>query len=185
MAVHIHPTALVNSKQIGDETRIWAFVNILEGAQIGSACNICDHSFIENKVIIGNRVTIKSGVYIWDGVHIADDVFVGPAVVFSNDLRPRSKNYKPIVETHLQQGCSIGAGSVLLAGIRIGKYAMTGIGSIVTRNVPDYALVYGNPARQHGWVDETGEKLNPVETGFWVSPAGIKFRETENGLERA
>jgi acetyltransferase-like isoleucine patch superfamily enzyme len=184
MAVHIHPTALVNSKKIGDDTRIWAFVNILEQAEIGNACNICDHCFIENDVTIGNGVTIKTNVSIWDGVHIADDVFVGPAVVFSNDLHPRSKNYKPVVETHLLQGCSIGAGSILLAGIRIGKYAMTGIGSVVTRDVPDYALVYGNPARQHGWVDESGEKLTADGTGLWSSPSGVKFRETTNGLER-
>ena len=178
----IHPNSIVETTSIGAGTRIWAFVHILPDVQIGDDCNICDHCFIESNVIIGNRVTIKSGIYIWQGVEVEDDVFLGPNIVFTNDLRPRSKNYKEAVKTKILKGASIGANSTILAGVTIGKYAMTGIGSVVTRNVPDYALVYGNPARQHGWVDEMGEKLTKVQDRQWQSVDGKVYMEENNCL---
>lgn len=181
----VHPTALVETEQVGADTRIWAFVHILKGAIIGSNCNICDHCFIENDVIIGNNVTVKSGIYIWDGAIIEDNVFLGPNVVLTNDLRPRSKNYHARPEKILiREYASIGANSTILCGITIGKYAMVGIGSVITKNVPDYALVYGNPAKQHGWVDEKGGKLTFNGLGLWKSAEGINYKESENGLTR-
>ncbi|RZK34659.1 MAG: N-acetyltransferase [Hymenobacter sp.] len=157
---YCHPYSLVETTSIGNGTRVWAFVHILSRAIIGANCNICDHCFIENDVTIGDNVTIKCGVYLWDGITLEDDVFVGPNVVFTNDVRPRSKNtaYKlePII---VKKGASLGANSTILAGVTIGKYALVGIGSVVTRDVPDYALVYGNPARQKGRVDEAGNKI--------------------------
>jgi acetyltransferase-like isoleucine patch superfamily enzyme len=161
-AYYIHPKAVVDTKAIGDKTRIWAFVHILKGAVIGSNCNICDHCFIENDVTIGDDVTIKSGVYIWDGTKIEDNCFIGPNVSFTNDLYPRSKVYpKKFPPLLIKEGASIGAGSVLLVGVTIGKYAMVGAGSIVTKNIGDYELVYGNPARNHGYICKCKNKITP------------------------
>ncbi len=160
MNKYIHPNALVETENVGDNSRIWAFVHILKGAKIGKNANICDNCFIENEVLIGDDVTVKCGVYIWDGVTIEDKVFVGPGVTFTNDLFPRSKNKKYKQEkTLLREGCSIGANATILAGVTIGKYAMVGAGSVVTKDVADYELVYGNPAEHKGNVNEDGNKI--------------------------
>lgn len=144
----IHPSSDVQSQTIGSGSRVWQYVVILPGAVIGADCNICSHCLIENDVIVGDRVTVKSGVQLWDGVRIADDVFIGPNVTFSNDRFPRSKQYPTeFPQTIVKAGASIGANATLLPGITIGKHAMIGAGSVVTKDVPDYALVLGNPAR--------------------------------------
>jgi acetyltransferase-like isoleucine patch superfamily enzyme len=180
---YIHPNSLVATEKIGNNTRVWAFVNILEGAQIGENCNICDHCFIENDVIIGDDVTIKCGVYLWDKARIGDKVMIGPNVVFTNDLRHRSKysdkEFYPVI---VKEGASLGANSTILAGVTIGKYAMTGIGSVVTKNVKDHALIFGNPAKQHGWVDFDGTKLVKLDKNLWKAESGTIFEEYENGL---
>ncbi|MCU0421888.1 MAG: N-acetyltransferase [Bacteroidia bacterium] len=178
----IHEKALVETDHIGDDTRVWAFVHILKGAKIGSNCNICDHCYIEYDVEVGNNVTIKCGIYLWEGVRLEDDVFLGPNVVFTNNPRPRSKQYIEHLKTYVHQGASIGANSTLLAGIHVGKYAMVGMASVVTRDVKDYALVYGNPARQHGWVDEAGNKLVEKEPKVWINDEGNLYDEGPNGL---
>ena len=180
----IHPSSFVNAASIGEGTRIWAFVNILSEAVIGNNCNICDHCFIENKVKIGNNVTIKSGVYIWDGVVIEDDAFIGPNVVFTNDIRPRSKHFKTPVSIIISKGASLGANTTILAGIKIGQYAMAGIASVITRDVPDYALVYGNPARFQGWVDETGEKLVEEKASLWRNQNHDYFIEENKTIKK-
>jgi len=156
----VHPDALIDhSAIIGDRTRIWAFAHILAGAHIGTDCNVCDHTLIEGAVRVGNRVTIKSGVFLWDGVVVEDDVFIGPCAAFTNDRRPRSRQYVPYPVTLLRRGCSIGANATVLPGVTVGCWAMVGAGAVVTRDVPDFALVYGNPARQHGWVCHCGEPV--------------------------
>jgi UDP-2-acetamido-3-amino-2,3-dideoxy-glucuronate N-acetyltransferase len=143
-----HPKAIVESSNIGEATRIWAFVHILPGAVIGKDCNICDHVFIENDVALGDRVTVKSGVQLWDGVRIEDDVFIGPNVAFTNDPFPRSKQYpEKYSVTLVQKGASIGANATILPGLTIGQNAMVGAGSVVTKNVPPNSMVMGNPAR--------------------------------------
>lgn len=142
-----HEQSLVESKTIGQDTRVWAFVHILPGAHIGSQCNICDHVFIENNVVIGDRVTIKCGVQIWDGITLEDDVFIGPNATFTNDLFPRSKQDFSLLQTIVKKGATIGANATILPGITIGENSMIGAGSVVTKDVPPNVLVVGNPAR--------------------------------------
>ncbi len=144
----IHPSSDVQSASVGARTRIWQYVVVLPNAVIGQDCNICSHCLIENDVVVGDRVTVKSGVQLWDGLRIGDDVFIGPNVSFTNDRHPRSGN-REFKKEHivLEDGCSIGAGAVILPGVRIGKEAMVGAGAVVTRDVPRAATVVGNPAR--------------------------------------
>lgn len=160
-APFLHPQALVDAGAVvGPRTRVWAFAHLAAGARVGADCNVCDHTFVEGGVTVGDRVTLKCGVYLWSGVSVEDDVFIGPAVVFTNDLRPRSKQYPPeFLPTRLRQGCSLGAGAILLPGLTIGRWAMVGAGSVVTQDVPDHALVLGNPARFRSWICQCGAKL--------------------------
>lgn len=156
----VHPSAICESENIGTNTRIWAFVHILKNASIGEDCNICDYCFVENDVTIGNRVTIKNGISVWDGITIEDDVFLGPNCVLTNDLYPRSKAYhNQNVKTLIKQGASVGANATIVCGITLGRYCMVGAGAVVTKDIPDFALVVGNPARFKYWVGKTGEKL--------------------------
>ncbi len=144
----IHPSSDVQSKQIGEGTRVWQYVVILPGAVIGRDGNICSHCFIENKVIVGDRVTVKCGVQLWDGVTLEDDVFVGPNATFTNDLNPRSRNdAAKLLPTLVKKGASIGANATILPGLTIGEGAMVGAGAVVTKDVPPRTLVVGNPAR--------------------------------------
>ena len=157
----IHKSAEVQTNSIGKGTKIWQNCLVLEGAVIGEKCNINYNVLIENDVIIGNNVTIKSGVQIWNGLRIEDDVFIGPNVTFINDLLPRSKDYsKIILKTVINKGASIGANSTILCGIIIGKYAMIGAASLVSKNIPDYTLWYGNPAVYKANICRCGNKLN-------------------------
>ena len=143
-----HFSALIeDGAMIGRNTKVWAFVHVLPGAKIGEDCNICDHVFIENDVIVGNRVTIKSGVQLWNGVKIEDDVFIGPNATFTNDIFPRSKHDYTCLSTHIKKGASIGANSTILAGVTIGENAMVGAGSVVTRDILPNTVVVGNPAQ--------------------------------------
>ena len=150
----VHPQALCESPHLGAGTRIWAFAPVLPGARIGADCNVCDHGFIENDVLVGDRVTIKCGVQLWDGVRLEDDVFVGPNATFTNDIFPRSKQYpQAFAHTEVRRGASIGANATILPGVTIGSRAMVGAGAVVTRNVPPNAVVVGNPAKIVGYVD--------------------------------
>jgi len=182
--ISIHPTALVASKQIGEGTRIWAFVNILAGARIGRDCNICDRCFIENDVSLGDRVTIKCGVSLYDGLVLEDGVFVGPDVTFSNDPRPRSGRHPASYpRTLAREGSSLGAGAIVLPGITIGRFAMVGAGALVTRDVPDFALAYGSPARVHGHVCRCGQTLR-FENGAAACGCGRHFELARAGEVR-
>jgi len=155
---YVHPQGLCETRQIGPRTRIWAFAHVLPKARIGADCNICDHVFIENDVIIGDRVTVKSGVQLWDGTRLGDDVFVGPNATFTNDKYPRSRRWlSELPLTQVGDGASIGANATILPGVTIGRNAMIGAGAVVTGNVPPNAIAYGNPARIRGYVD-AGER---------------------------
>lgn len=150
----IHALADVATSKIGVNTRIWQFVVVLDGATIGSDCNICSHVLIEGDVAIGDRVTVKSGVQIWDGMRIGHDVFIGPNVTFTNDKYPRSKVYPEyFLNTIIENGASIGAGAVILPGLIIGKNSMVAAGSVVTKDVLPDSLVMGNPARHVRFLD--------------------------------
>jgi UDP-2-acetamido-3-amino-2,3-dideoxy-glucuronate N-acetyltransferase len=151
----IHERALCESAKVGSGTRVWAFAHVLPGARIGEDCNICDGVFVEDDVVIGDRVTVKCGVQLWNGVTLEDDAFVGPNATFTNDLFPRSRQWIESARTIVRTGASIGANATILPGIEIGRGAMVGAGAVVTRSVPPHAIVVGNPARIHGYVETT------------------------------
>ncbi len=171
-AYYVHPTALVETTQIGKDTRIWAFTHVMNGVYIGENCNIGDHCFIEKGAIIGNYVTIKNGNMLFEGITLEDGVFVGPHVFFTNDLYPRSPRLPEAhgrYETHdwfkptlVKYGATLGAGAVILAGVTIGEFCTVGAGAVVTRDTLPYSLVAGNPAQQRGWVCQCGLKLRLV-----------------------
>jgi acetyltransferase-like isoleucine patch superfamily enzyme len=167
-----HPQAIVESTRIGKATRVWAFAHILPGAVIGEDCNVCDHVFIENDVVVGDRVTVKCGVQLWDGVRLEDDVFVGPNATFTNDPFPRSKKYPAeFSRTIVQKGASIGANATILPGVTIGQNAMVGAGAVVTGDVPPNSIVVGNPARIVSYVSETR---------FAEAPAGLSVPASQD-----
>lgn len=170
-----HETAIVETDSVGERTKIWAYVHILKNTIIGKNATICDHCFVEDGVEVGNNVTIKCGVYLWDGLRVEDNVFIGPNATFTNDKLPRSKNrnYHKL-STILKKGCSIGANATILPGIEIGEYAMVAAGSVVTKSIPNFALVIGSPARLKGYVCQCGEKLNFIEDSA-VCSCGEKF----------
>lgn len=173
MNYYKHELSDVKSTKIGSDTKVWQFAIILEGAVIGENCNINCHTFIENDVIIGNNVTIKSGVYLWDGIKIEDNVFVGANAAFINDKYPRSKKYPAkFSEILVKKGSSIGANATILGGIVIGSYAIVGAGAVVTKDIPNFALVYGNPAQIKGWVNESGEILTQKSENIYFDKAG-------------
>jgi UDP-2-acetamido-3-amino-2,3-dideoxy-glucuronate N-acetyltransferase len=163
MSAFIHSHALCESETVGEGTRIWAFAHVLPGAVIGEDCNICDGVFVEGDVVVGDRVTVKCGVQLWDGVTLEDDVFVGPNATFTNDIFPRSKVYpESFGRTVVRKGASIGANATILPGLTIGAGAMVGAGSVVTRDVPEYAIVVGNPARISGYANTKSLGASPV-----------------------
>jgi UDP-2-acetamido-3-amino-2,3-dideoxy-glucuronate N-acetyltransferase len=191
MTPYVHPQGICESEKVGEGTRVWAFAHVLPGARIGADCNICDHVFVENDVVIGDRVTIKCGVQVWDGVSLADDVFVGPNVTFTNDPMPRSKIYpEKFATTVVAQGASLGGGSVILPGVRIGRSAMVGAGAVVTKDVPANAIVVGNPARIVGYVDTTPERAEIAELAGGaagelpnVRVPGVKLRQIRRAMD--
>ncbi len=160
--VFIHPTAVVDSgAQIGAGTKVWHFSHVMPRAVIGKGCNLGQNVFIDNDVVIGNGVKIQNNVSVYKGVLVEEDAFLGPSVVFTNVVNPRSfierkTKFKPTV---VRRGASIGANATIVCGVEVGAYALVGAGAVVTKNVKSFALVYGNPARQQGWVSKSGYAL--------------------------
>jgi acetyltransferase-like isoleucine patch superfamily enzyme len=161
-SVRVHPRGLCESADVGPDTRIWAFAHVLEGAKVGAGCNICDHAFIESGAVVGNRVTVKNAVLIWDGVTVEDEVFLGPNMIFTNDMNPRAaikKGPDELLKTMVRRGATIGANATIVCGIEIGTQAFVAAGAVVIRDVEPHALVAGNPARRIGWVCTCGRRL--------------------------
>ncbi len=177
-SVYKHPNSIVESQNIGNGTKVWAFSHVFEKAVIGTNCNIGEGCFVENDVVIGNDVVIKNNIAIWDGITIEDSVFLGPNVVLTNDYLPRAKKVSVPGKTFIKKGASIGANSTIVCGITIGEYAMTGAGSVITKDVPSYALVYGNPAKFTSWICSCTNKLHfddEIECD-----CGRKYRKIDN-----
>ena len=188
--VFTHPSAIVETDRIGAGTRIWAFTHIMSNVSIGANCNIGEHCFVESGCVIGDNVTIKNGNMLWEGITLSDGVFVGPNVVFTNDLYPRSPRLPQarsryvdhgwLVPTRVNEGASLGAGAVILAGAALGEYSMVGAGAVVTKSVPPYALVLGNPARVRGWVCQCGSPLKFHDGGSVCRECGRAYAQDGN-----
>lgn len=179
-----HEKAMVDSDRIGAGTRIWAFAHVMSGAVIGEDCNIGEGCYVEGKAVIGNDVTIKNHICVWDGVTLEDHVFLGPHVVLTNDFIPRNLHRTPLDEflpTLIKRGASVGANATIICGITIGEHALVGAGSVVTKDVPAHALVFGNPARVKGYVCECGQK---IEFGIPCSKCGLKYKMEHEAVIR-
>ena len=194
--IFIHPTSLVETNQIGRGTHIWAFTHVLKGAKIGAQCNIGDHCFIETGVNIGDNVTVKNGNKIWEGVTLNNGAFVGPSASSpTDDLYPRSPllphtkaryNVRQwLVTTHIQEGATVGAGAVIIAGKRIGEFAIVCAGTVVTKNVPAHALVAGDPVRVLGWVCQCGQLLKFHNECARCEPCELTYVKHNGGIKLA
>ncbi|MBK8232514.1 MAG: N-acetyltransferase [Candidatus Eisenbacteria bacterium] len=181
--VFVHPQGLCESEEVGQGTRIWAFAHVMKGAKVGSNCNIGETAFIEAGAILGNNVTVKNGVAVWEKVVIEDYVFLGPFCVFTNDKIPRShpdfrtgrQGWDP---TLVKSGASIGANATIVCGTTLGHWAFIAAGAVVTKNVPDYGMMAGNPARQIGWACKCGRRLPEALT----CSCGLSYRLEAGGL---
>jgi acetyltransferase-like isoleucine patch superfamily enzyme len=163
VGVKVHPQGLCESDDVGEGTRVWAFAHVLPGAKIGRDCNICDCAFVEDGAVLGDRVTVKNGTLVFRGVTCEDEVFLGPNVLFTNDMRPRAASRlapEDLLPTLVRKGASLGAGTVVVCGTEIGEYAFAGSGTVITKDVPAHAFVVGNPAVQKGWVCRCGARLD-------------------------
>src|SRR2546421_3499951 len=174
-----HPTAVIDEGcEIGEGAKIWHFSHIMPNCKIGERCNIGQNVVVSPEVVLGNNVKVQNNVSIYTGVTCEDDVFLGPSMVFTNVTNPRSAvNRKDqYAKTVVKKGASIGANATIVCGHDIGEFAFIGAGAVVTKNVPDYALVIGNPAKQTGWMSEYGHKLNFDKNGEAICPeSGEKY----------
>ena len=183
----IHPTAIIDEgAQIGAGTRIWHFCHLMPGSRVGERCILGQNVFIDNNTFIGSGVKIQNNVSVYNGVVLEDDVFLGPSMVFPNVINPRSfiERKQEFKKTLIKKGATIGANATILCGIEIGTYAMIGAGAVVTKSVPDYALMTGNPARQTGWVSKAGNTLHFDENGVAFCPvSGGTYKLKQDRIE--
>ena len=182
--IFIHPSAIVDEGAvIGAGTKIWHFTHVMSGATLGQACNLGQNVFIANGVILGNNVKIQNNVSLYTGVTCGDDVFLGPSCVFTNVTNPRSAVNRrgQYSKTHVGNGASIGANATIVCGHDIGEFAFIGAGAVVTKNVPAYALLVGNPAKQMGWMSEFGHRLVFDKEGIAECPESKQKYKLENG----
>jgi UDP-2-acetamido-3-amino-2,3-dideoxy-glucuronate N-acetyltransferase len=186
-AYYAHPTAVIDEGcEIGAGTKIWHFSHIMPTCKIGENCNIGQNVVISPEVILGRNVKVQNNVSIYTGVVCEDDVFLGPSMVFTNVTNPRSAVNRrgQYTKTIVKQGATIGANATIVCGRDIGKYAFIGAGAVVTKNVPDYGLIIGNPGRQAGWMSEFGHKLEFDEHGFATCPESHQKYQLEGNAVR-
>lgn len=185
MSYYVHPSSIIDDNcVIGDGTKIWHFSHVMSGAVIGSNCNLGQNVVVSPKVILGNNVRVQNNVSIYEGVICEDDVFLGPSVVLTNVINPRSaiSRKEQFKKTLIKKGASIGANATIVCGNTIGEYAFIGAGAVVTKDVPAYALIVGNPGRQTGWMSEFGHKLKFDEKNEAVCPESGQVYLLENGV---
>jgi UDP-2-acetamido-3-amino-2,3-dideoxy-glucuronate N-acetyltransferase len=187
--VCIHPSAFVDEPcDIGAGTKIWHFCHIMKGARIGERCILGQNVNVDGVVVIGNNVKIQNNVSVYAGAVVEDDVFLGPSCVLTNVSNPRAQigRHALYEKTTFRRGCTIGANATIVCGVTVGRYAFVAAGSVVTKDIPDYGLAMGNPARRKGWVSRHGHPLpEPDEQGFMVCPeSGLRYREVASGVVR-
>lgn len=182
-SVFVHESSYVDDGcRIGTGTKIWHFSHIMSGCTVGEGCNIGQNVVISPDVVLGNNCKIQNNVSVYTGVRCEDDVFLGPSMVFTNVINPRSavSRKSEYRETIIRQGASVGANATIVCGHTLGAYCLIGAGAVVTKDVPDYALMVGNPARRIGWVSRNGEKLHFDEKGLAICPATGEHYQLEN-----
>ncbi len=176
----VHPSSVIDKgATIGDGTKVWHFCHLMPACKVGERCIIGQNVYIDNNVIIGNGVKIQNNVSVYNGVVIEDDVFLGPSMVFTNVINPRSfiERKEEFKKTFVRKGATIGANATILCGVEIGSYAMIGAGTMVVKNVPPHALIVGNPAQQIGWVSRAGHTLDFNAEGIAICPQeGVKYK---------
>ena len=186
MSTYIHPTAVIDEPcQIGDEVHIWHFCHLMQGCRIGNRCNLGQNVFVASNVVLGENVKVQNNVSLYEGVVCEDDVFLGPSMVFTNVLNPRAavSRKSEYRQTIVRQGATIGANATVVCGNAIGRYALIGAGAVVTKPVPDFALMVGNPAHQIGWVSACGCTLTFDAEGMAVCPeCGRRYQLKENAV---
>ena len=178
-----HSTAVIDDNcQIGEGTKIWHFSHVMSNCKIGKGCNLGQNVVVSPDVVLGNNVKVQNNVSIYTGVICEDDVFLGPSMVFTNVINPRSaiNRRNQYAKTTVKKGASIGANATIVCGNDIGEYAFIGAGAVVTKSIPDYALVVGNPSKQIGWVGEYGHRLNFDENGIAICPESKQEYKLEN-----
>ena len=188
MLYYAHPSAVIDENcDIGEGTKIWHFCHIMSGSKIGKRCNIGQNVVISPNVVLGDNVKVQNNVSIYTGVICEDDVFLGPSMVFTNVINPRSAIIRKddFKTTIVRKGASIGANATVICGNEIGRYAMIGAGAVITKEVPAYGLVYGNPGRQMGWVSEFGHKLDfNIEKMAICPESGEQYILTNVGVKK-
>jgi len=187
MSYFAHPTVVIDDDcKIGDGVKIWHFSHIMSGSKIGNGCNIGQNVFIARNVVLGKNVKVQNNVSIYEGVICEDDVFLGPSMVFTNVINPRSaiSRRQQYMKTLVKQGASIGANATIVCGNEIGEYAFIGAGAVITKSVLPYALVVGNPAKQIGWMSEYGHRLNFGKNGKAACEESGEWYELKNNQVR-